>query len=72
MFDLAIAKTMYIKKLLRFNNSIGVIIPKPLVKAIGLKFDELLCFTLGEGDTITIIQYEKWVKNKKGKPSKLA
>ena len=61
---------MYIKKLLRFNNSFGVIIPKPLVKAIGLRFDDLMCFTLEDDDKITMFQYEKWVKNKKARPSK--
>ena len=61
---------MYVKKLLRFNNSFGVIIPKPLVRAIGLKLEDLMCFTLDADDKITMIQYEKWVKNKRGKPSK--
>lgn len=61
---------MYIKKLLRFNNSIGVILPKPLVKAIDLKYVDLVVFSLEDGDKITLIQYDKWVKNKRAKRSK--
>ena len=61
---------MYIKKLLKFNRSFGVIIPKPLADSIGLKLQDLMVFTLEEDDKLVIIQYDKWVKNKRGKPSK--
>ncbi len=64
------AKTMYIKKLLKFNRSFGVIIPKPLADAVGLHLNDLMVFSLEGEDKMLVQQYDKWVKNKKGKPSK--
>ncbi len=58
---------MYLKKLLRFNRSFGVIIPKPLANSIGLKLEDLMVFTLEEDDKMVICQYDKWVKNKRTK-----
>ena len=63
---------MYIKKLLRFNRSFGVIIPKPLANSVGLKLNDLMVFSLEGDDKMLVQQYEKWVKNKKAKPSKSA
>ena len=70
--DWSFAKTMYIKKLLKFNRSFGVIIPKPLADAVGLKLNDLMVFRLEDEDTMVVQQYEKWLKNKKGKRSKSA
>ena len=61
---------MYVKKLLRFNRSFGVIIPKPIANAIGLKLDDLMCFTLEANDRMTVVQYDKWIKKKRAKPLK--
>lgn len=55
-----------------FHSSIGVIIPKPLIKATGIKFEDMLTLSLEGDDRIIIQQYDKWVKNKRVKPSKSA
>ena len=47
-----------------------MIVPKPLVRAIDLKFGDLVVFDLLEEDKLGLQQYQKWVKRKRRQPPK--
>jgi len=56
---------MYVKKLLKFNNSLGLILPMQIVKAIDLHWQDLIVISLEADDKVTIVKFDKWRAKRK-------